>query len=174
MTNGSYDIIFIAGAPGTGKSSVAQKLQKKLKSPCFEFDWIPEFRFNGRNEITYIEEECIAFENLVLVIKNYLKHGFKNIIITDLEDKRIVELDKHFSKMNYLIFTLTLADDNIQKSRILNKTRSSKYRDWKTGIKINSNILKRPLVKNEIRIDVTTKTLTKVVNEIIFNILKKI
>jgi adenylate kinase family enzyme len=35
------DFIFIAGAPGSGKSTVAKALHDKLNSPIFEFGWIP-------------------------------------------------------------------------------------------------------------------------------------
>lgn len=144
MAKKIYDIIFIAGAPGTGKSSIAHALQKNLASPCFEFGWIPEFRKKGVKTIGYREEEGIAFENLILVTKNYVKHGFSNIIITDLEDKRITELHRNFKKEKYILFTLTVSDDEILKSRIMDKTRTSKYRDVKTAIKINQGILARP------------------------------
>lgn len=159
-------IIFIAGAPGTGKSSVAKILQKKFKSPCFEFGWIPEFRQKGSKTIPYQEEEGIAFENLMLVVKNYVKHGFNIIIVTDLEDKRIRELHRNFNKVDYLLFTLTVSDDKILKSRIMDKSRSSKYRDFKSAININREILSRPLLRNEIRVDVTTRSLLRIVKEI--------
>lgn len=81
------DFIFIVGAPGSGKSTIAKILQRKLESPLFEFGWIPEFRNTGKKEIGYSEEESLAFENLVLVVKNYAKHGFKNVIITDLNNQ---------------------------------------------------------------------------------------
>lgn len=166
MAKTTYDIIFIAGAPGTGKSSVAKLLQKKFASPCFEFGWIPEFRQKGTKAIPYEEEEGIAFENLVLVTKNYIKHGFSNIIITDLEDKRIIELHRHFKKQKYALFALTVSDDEILKSRVVEKTRTSKYREYKAALKINREILARPLLKNEVRIDTTKKSLPNVVKEI--------
>ncbi len=160
------NIIFIAGAPGTGKSTIAKLLQEKMKSPCFEFGWIPEFRHkNLSTEISYMEEESIAFENLVLVLKNYVKHKFTNIIVTDLEDKRILELHKHFKKNNYILITLIMNDDKTLKSRILNKTRSSKYRNWKSAIQINNSIKKRALLPKETRIDITKKSRQTVLKE---------
>lgn len=36
--------IFITGAPGAGKSTVAAILQRRLGTPLFEFGWIPEFQ----------------------------------------------------------------------------------------------------------------------------------
>ena len=166
MAKKFYDIIFIAGAPGTGKSSVAHALQKKLASPCFEFGWIPEFRQKSAKTISYQEEEGIAFENLMLVAKNYIKHSFGNIIITDLEDKRITELNRNFKKEKYILFTLTISDDEILKSRVMDKTRTSKYQDTKNAIKINQEILARPLLPKEIRIDTTKISLPKVVKAI--------
>ena len=160
-------IIFIAGAPGTGKSTIAKLLQKRLGSPCFEFGWIPEFRKKDSNtSIPYVEEEAIAFENLTLVLKNYIKHGFINIIVTDLEDKRIKELHKHFKNVNYSLITLVINDDKTLKTRILDKTRSSEYRDWKSAIQINKEILERILLPREQRIDITNKTIRQVMNAI--------
>lgn len=163
MINNFYDIIFIAGAPGTGKSSVAKSLQEKLNCPCFEFGWIPEFRNKGIETISYEEDEAIAFENLSLVAKNYIKHGFKNIIITDLEDKRIKELHTVFQKENYILLTLTVSDNEILKSRVLDETRSSGYRDFESAIKINNEIISRPLLPNETRVDATNQSLEDVV-----------
>lgn len=172
MNKKPLDLIFIAGAPGIGKSSIAEFLQKRFKSPCFEFGWIPEFRNKGEQEIPYEEEEGIAFENLILVTKNYLKHGFKNVIITDLEDKRIEQLSSHFKNTNYVLFTLTIDDQEALKSRVLNEERSSAYRDWESAIEINNSICNRPLYPNEIRINTTNKNLKEVEKEI-FNYLSK-
>jgi dephospho-CoA kinase len=79
--------IVLAGAPGSGKSSVAAAPQSQLKGPLFEFGRIAEFRHTGTKVLPYGEEKALAFENLMLVVKNYAKHGFKNIITSDLEKK---------------------------------------------------------------------------------------
>ncbi len=148
------DFIFIAGAPGIGKSTLAKLLQGRLGTPMFEFGWIPEFRYTGEKEILYEEEESIAFENLTMVLQNYCKHGFKNIIVTDLEDKRIQRLDTVFCHNTYLLCTLFTEDEMLLKGRVLDESRSSKYRDWEESIKINRGIITRSLLPNERRIDV--------------------
>ena len=164
------EVIVIAGAPGTGKSSVVKLLQKKLQSPCFEFGWIPEFRNKNGKEISYSEEEALAFENLHLVVKNYIKHGFRNIILSDFEDKRIVELHKSYADTDYILFTLFVSDDELLKGRVLDDTRSSDYRDYKEAIKINRRIMSRELLPHETKIDSTSASLEEVMGEILSHI----
>lgn len=84
------DFIIVHGSPGTGKTTLSRKMHDYFKSPYFEFGWIPEFRsLTPSIEITQRQEEQLTFENLILVAKNYNRHGFKNLIITDLDDVRM-------------------------------------------------------------------------------------
>lgn len=161
------DFIFIAGAPGSGKSSVAKALQEKLDCPVFEFGWIPEFRNTGTKTIPYTEEESLAFENLVLVAKNYAKHGFKNVIITDLNNDYIEQLPKIFSDYDYAIYTLRLQDKEALKQRVLAGSRSSEYRDWEKALEINDALQNRPAFRNEIFIDVDGQSVSDIADRIV-------
>lgn len=147
------DFIFIQGAPGTGKSSLAWALQERLQSPCFEFGWIPEFRVKKNSTISYEEEEELAFENLGLVLKNYVRRGFGNIIVTDLRDPVMRQVPRRFARYNYLLVTLWMDDDDALKARVLDETRSSGYRDWQEALALNREIIRRPLRQNEVRFD---------------------
>jgi broad-specificity NMP kinase len=161
------DIVFIHGAPGIGKSSVSRELHKQLGSPFFEFGWIPEFRQKQDITISYELEEKISFENLTYVVQNYNRHGFTNVIVTDLRDHLVVMIDAKFKDNDYLLITLYTTNERQLKSRVLEKNRSSQYRNYEEAIEINSRIKQRTLIKNEHRIDVTNKSITDIVQDII-------
>lgn len=166
------DFIFIAGAPGSGKSSVAKVLQEKLNCPLFEFGWIPEFRNTGTKTIPYVEEESLAFENLVLVAKNYAKHGFKNVIITDLNNNYIEQLPSIFSDYDFAIYTLRVQDNETLKQRVLEGSRSSEYRDWEKALEINDLLQNRLAFRNEIFIDVGEQSVGDIADQIMTEVQK--
>ncbi|WP_366289848.1 AAA family ATPase [Paenibacillus sp. AN1007] len=147
------DFIILHGAAGTGKSTLSKRLHEHLTSPYFEFGWIPEFRsLNPSIQITQKEEEQLAFENLMLVVKNYNQHGFKNIIITDLDDARIREIPIQFEGFNYIILTLYCDEDEVIRERIENRDNGNSYSDWEQSIQLNSLIRRRNKLPNEYRI----------------------
>ncbi|MBJ6360722.1 AAA family ATPase [Paenibacillus sp. GCM10012307] len=85
----TVDFIIVHGSPGSGKTTLAKKLHEYYESPYFEFGWISEFRMLAPSiRSTQRQEEQLSFENLVAVAKNYNKHGYKNVILTDLDDVR--------------------------------------------------------------------------------------
>jgi adenylate kinase family enzyme len=159
------DFIFIAGAPGSGKSTIARRLQEQLGSPCFEFGWIPEFRLPGPD--SQAREEALSFENLVLVTKNYVRHGYRNVIVTDLNDVRFREIPRRFARYRYVILTLVVADDEVLRRRVLDETRSSGYRDVDAALRHNRLIQSRRLLPNEYRVDNTRQEGQETVEEIV-------
>ena len=158
--------IFLAGAPGAGKSTVAAILQCRLGAPLFEFGWIPEFRGTGTRVTSYVEDEALAFENLALVLKNYARRGFANIIVTDLEEKRTGQLGSVFGDYDYVIATLRVLDEDELRRRVTDESRSSGYRDWREAARINRRLLARPPFPNEHFIDVTAGPAEEVADRI--------
>jgi chloramphenicol 3-O-phosphotransferase len=159
--------IFLAGAPGSGKSSVAAAVQRKLGTPLFEFGWIPEFRNTGTRTISYEEDESLAFENLALVLRNYARHGFRNIIVTDLENKRIEHLGSVFRGFDFVVATLRVIDEAELRRRVMDESRSSGYRDWQESVRINRQLLQRPPFPNERFIDIGTESIEEVADAVL-------
>jgi predicted kinase len=146
-------VIIIHGAPGCGKTTVSRALHEKLKSPWFEFGWIPEFaNLTPHTRITPKQEEQIAFENLVLVAKNYMRHGFTNIIFSDLQDVRMLDIPEAFAGHNYVMVTLFAEDNDVIKARTLGRDNGNDYRDFEQAIAINTQIKNRRPLPNEYRI----------------------
>lgn len=159
--------IFLAGAPGSGKSSVAAAVQCKLGTPLFEFGWIPELRNTGTRTISYEEDESLAFENLALVLRNYARHGFKNIIVTDLENKRIEHLGSVLREFDFVIATLRVTDEPELRRRVMHQSRSSRYRDWRESVRINRQLLQRPPFPNECFIDIDTESVEEIADAVL-------
>jgi len=147
-------IIFIAGAPGSGKTTVSNKLKIKLNnSALIDFGWIREFHLNKTWSNTSDKEEQMSFENLVFILKNYIKNEYPYVIVNDLLDKRILEIPKNFDQANYLIFSLVVNDNNELSNRVLDDTRDSGFRNVDEALKWNKRLVERESLINESKID---------------------
>lgn len=167
----SVDFIVIHGAPGLGKTTLATKLHKHLKSPYFEFGWIPEFRMlNPYTEISPDDEEQLSFENLIMVSKNYLRYGFQNVIITDLSDAKVSEIPSVLKGYNFVILTLYCNDSKVIKERVLTRDNGNEFKDWKAAININKQISERGVLPNEYRILNDTDELENILQKMIITV----
>lgn len=161
------DLIFISGAPGSGKSTITKLLEEKLHSPAIDFGWLRELHLDREWKQASAEEEQMAFENLVFMLRNYIKHGYKNMLVNDLTDRRIQGLPQLFSGDNYLIVSLVLEDEDELKKRMLDESRDSGFRDVEAALKWNQLLQERPAVKNEIKLDNSVQDAAKTVKEIL-------
>lgn len=165
------DIIIFSGAPGSGKTTVAEQLQQETKSPLIDFGDLRAWHLNFDWSNANAEEEEMAFENLIFVLKNYLKHGYKNIIVTDLKDERAPKLVENLKDVKTIIISLILSDEEGLKKRVLAE-RNSGFKNVDEALRRNKEIMTRELFPNEHRIDNSHNEPEKTVKEIL-NILKK-
>ncbi|NLZ45228.1 MAG: hypothetical protein GX896_00890 [Clostridiales bacterium] len=162
------DFIIIGGSPGNGKTTIATHLHKRLHSPWFEFGWIPEFNnLNPHTKISMSKEELISFENLVMVCKNYKRHGFKNIILTDLVDKRMMDIPIVFNNNTFVIISLYSENNSVIKHRILNRDNGNQYKDYEASIATNEIVKNRALLPNEYRIRTDNQTPDEITDKVI-------
>ncbi len=165
-------LIFVNGAPGVGKTTVSKLLKAKLDSPLVEFGWLREFHLNREWTNQSELDEQMSFENLVFILRNYVKYGYSNVIVNDLQEFRTQQIPQLFQKSEYKIFTLVVTDDTVLKNRVLEETRDSGYKNFEKAIEWNTEVSQRVLLKNELRIDTTTITVDAVVAMILDEISK--
>lgn len=147
------DLIVIAGAPGSGKTTVADLLHRTLASPYIDFGYIREFHLDREWKDQSPREEQMSFENLVYILRNYIRYGYTNIIVTDLQDFRVQQIPVLFAGHSYLIATLVIGSDDELALRI--EQRNDGWRDVGRALAWNRQIQERPLLTGEHRIDNT-------------------
>ena len=158
-----YNFIFIHGAQGTGKTTLARLLKEKLDTVCIDFDWLRGFHLNATWTNASETEEVMSIENLALLLKNYAKHDYKNVIIGGFPKKILDYLGEYKS----IVFTLYLTDDEILKQRVLTGTRDSGFRDYATSIEWNKKFRDALHFPEERKIDSTHQTPEETVNHMI-------
>lgn len=160
------DLIIFSGAPGSEKTTVAGLLQKETKSPLIDFGDLRAWHLNFNWSNSGAEEEEMAFENLLFVLKNYLKNKYKNILVTDLKDDRIIKLANYFSDRDVLIVSLVILNEEELKKRIFGP-RESGFKNVEEALNRNKRIIDRVPLPNELRIDNSHNEPEKTFSEII-------
>ena len=145
------DLIVIAGAPGSGKTTVSDILAAELKSPYIDFGDVRNFHLDREWSNQSPREEQMSFENLVCILRNYIRYGYKNVILNDLRDFRVRQIPELFAEHDYLIASLIIESDDELATRIRN--RNSGFTNVEQALEWNRKIRKRPLLAGEYRID---------------------
>jgi adenylate kinase family enzyme len=160
------DVIIISGAPGSGKTTVAKLLKEKLQSPYVDLGWLREFHLDREWKQANEKEERMSFENLVSILKNYIKNDYRNVIVTDLRDSKVREIPRSFEKDNFIIFSLTIETDEELQKRVLGE-RDSGFKNVEEALRWNKDLKKRQLLPNEHKIDNSHNDPGKTVQEIL-------
>lgn len=160
------DLIILAGAPGSGKTTVGELLREKEGYTLIDFGWLRQGHLNNVWSNASDEEEVMAWENLISIINNYWRHGYKNIIVTDLREKRVVSLAGTFKGKKCAIITLIISDDAELKKRVLGE-RDSGFKDVEAALEWNRRLKSRPALANEYMVDNTRNDPVKTIQEIL-------
>src|SRR5688572_25579363 len=94
---GKFELIVVAGAPGTGKSTVCAQLRSRLESPYVEFSELRRLHLDEEWRNADDDEEEMSFQNLVFMVENYWRHGYRDVIVTDLRDARVQQIPRTFA-----------------------------------------------------------------------------
>ena len=119
---GLKDYIFVTGASGIGKTTLAQGLLAHYKTTFIEQNMIPEFiSRDGIESMTGELEELTCWENMVAMLKCFHKLGYKGIIVTDMDDLRTADIPIVFKGSNYI--TIKLVSSDLEQIREQMKNR---------------------------------------------------
>jgi chloramphenicol 3-O-phosphotransferase len=157
------DFIIIGGAPGSGKTTVSERLRTVLAAPLIDFGSLRVFHLDPTWSNASPTEEAMAFENLLFILQNYARHGYTNVIVNDLRDHRIQQLPTALAGYNFVIVTLVVTDDAVLAGRVRNPERDSGFRDVAAALDWNRDLLQRPPVENEHKLDNTLLSIAETV-----------
>ena len=150
-------IVPIFGSPGCGKTTLGNALMRKFSYPFFELSWMPELRLMNGRAISYQDEEKIAVYALLNVAKTYCAHGHEVVLVSDFRLNSF-DLVMHCIGSASPVVKLVASDEAVLRSRILDNSRPSAYRNIDQALSINREI-SRQTFDSELSIDVTKYTL---------------
>ena len=159
------ELIVIGGAPGCGKSTLAERLRALLRGPWIDFGRLREFHLERDWSNQGPEEEAMTFENLLSIIRNYIRHGYRNIIVDDLRDHRIQQVPIVLPDVSLRIVTLVVSDPAELRRRI--ETRNDGWKDVGAAVEWNQRVMARASVAHECKIDVTNKSPDAVLEDVL-------
>lgn len=160
------DLIILSGAPGSGKSTIGELLREQEGFVLVDFGWLRQGHLDNTWSNTSEKEEGMAFDNLIYIIKNYWKNGYKNIIATDFEERRVPVLAEVFKDSNYIIISLTISDDEELKKRVLGE-RDSGFKNVEAALEWNRLLKIRPNLPHEVKLDNTHNDPRETVRQIL-------
>ena len=161
------DYIFVTGASGIGKTTLANGLLAHYKTTYIEQNMIPEFiSRDGAEPMTGELEELTCWENMVAMLKCFHELGYRNIIGSDIDDLRTADIPIVFKGSNFITIKLVSSDLEQIREQMKNRQEGGLI-DYELQKKTNDKNLKRKPLINEVEIDVAGKTIEEVLNEAI-------
>lgn len=161
------DFIFITGASGIGKTTLANGLLKHYQTTCIEQHMIPEFiSRDGHEPMTGELEELTCWENQVATLKCFHKLGYKNVIASDIDDLRTADIPVVFKGTDFITIKLICSDLQQIQEQMRHRPNNGLI-DYELQAKMNEKNMKRNPLINEVEMDVAGKSIGEVLQQAI-------
>ena len=161
------DYIFITGASGIGKTTLANGLLEHYKTTCIEQHMVPEFiSRDGIEPMTGELEELTCWETQVAMLQCFHKLGYKNILASDIDDLRTADIPIVFKGTEFITIKLVSSDLHQIQEQMKNRPNNGLI-DYELQEKMNTKNRSREPLINEVEIDVAGKSIGEVLEQAI-------
>lgn len=162
------DFIFIIGPSAVGKTTLAKELYQHYNGVYIEQSMVPEFIIPEGVKDVGIYEEDLCFKNTLMQMKWFYKRGYRNIVALDFDDLRVRSFPKLFKGYNYIILKLISSNYQQIKNQMEERHKTGQGLYIPGGDSKSNEVIKnRPLLPNEVVIDVNGKNKQQVLEEAI-------
>jgi chloramphenicol 3-O-phosphotransferase len=153
--------VWIAGAPGVGKSTVARALQRLFRAPLIELGELREMHLLEPDwSDAGPAEAALAFDHLVYIARSYLRADYPCVFATDLPPAELARVpDLAAAGLPSRLLTLLICDPAEHRTRLLGP-RDSGFRDVERAARWNAEELARAAYPFEHRLDTTGQSPT--------------
>ena len=159
------DFIFITGASGIGKTTLANGLLGHYKTTCIEQNMVPEFiSRDGREPMTGELEELTCWENQVAMLMCFHRLGYKNIIASDIDDLRTADIPIVFRGTDFITIKLICSDIHQIQEQMRNRPNNGLI-DFELQKNMNEKNIKRNPLINEVEVDIAGKSIEEVLKQ---------
>ena len=153
------DYIFIIGPSAVGKTTLARQLYRHYGGVYLEQNMVPEFVIPEDAADPGLLEERVCWDNVLLQLRYFYDRGFRNIVALDFDDYRARELPALFRGRKFIILRLVSGDPGqIARQMLRRRYREGGLYAPERVERSNRVISERPLIPNEVKIDIAGKT----------------